>query len=118
MKHTKAISIFFLVSFFISISTNICLASFVAPSKSISLHTKDHLRVNESVLTSNINDILFEENENENENELEFDLALILIPFFLETFNFQTLQDHFIDPSSIVIPTGEPIYIQVSNFRI
>ena len=114
LKRSKFTSIFFLVSFFISVSTNICLASLISSPKATSALTKDHLRLSEDIGAININDILFEENENEDENELDVDLSLI--PFFLKTF---TLSQHlFYEASAFVIPTEQPIYIQISNIRI
>src|SRR4051812_25899168 len=111
LKRSKVISVFFLLSFFVSISTNICLASIVSPLRAESTQTKDHLHLTEDVVTSNINDLLFEENENEDENEFEFDLSRTLIPFFLETFTFQTSHDYFTEFVSCVISPEAPIYI-------
>lgn len=118
LKRSRTISVFFLVSFFISISTNICVASFYTPQQTISSYTKDHLHLNETAVTTAISDLLFEENENENENELDLDLSLILIPFFLETFSCSTIQDAFDHPSISVVPTEQPIYLQIANIRI
>ncbi|MDZ4665100.1 MAG: hypothetical protein SGJ15_09510 [Bacteroidota bacterium] len=118
LKRCRFTSIFFLVSFFISVSTNICLASTVSLPESVSTKTKDHLHVSEGVFNVNINDILFEENENEDEKEFEADLFVILIPFFLQTFSPTTSSCFFYQSSTSVIPTEQPIYIQVSNFRI
>jgi hypothetical protein len=118
LKRSKYISVFFLVSFFISVSTNICLASIASPTKNIQTQTKDHLRLNETSVSSSINDFLFEENENEDENELDLDLSQVLIPFFLE----YTIDNTPIKPigcmSSMAISPQQPIYIRISNFRI
>jgi hypothetical protein len=118
LMRSKYIPVFFLVSFFISISTNICLASVVTPVKNIQIQTKDHLRLNETVVSSSINDILFEENENEDENELDIDLSQVLIPFFLEYTNDNTRVGLFSGTSSLAISPQQPIYIRISNFRI
>jgi hypothetical protein len=118
LKRSKYISAFFLVSFFISVSANICIASLVTPIRNIHTQTKDHLRLNESVVSSSINDILFEENENEDENELDMDLSQILIPFFLEYTIDNTRIDLISGTSSEAIAPQQPIYIKVSNFRI
>jgi hypothetical protein len=118
LKRSKAMSVFFLLSFFISISTNICLASFFAPIDLSSSQTKDHLHFNEGLVTFNINDLLFEENENEDENELDLDLSSILIPFFLETLSSNKKREAFDHRSPIAASAQQPIYLKVSNFRI
>lgn len=117
-KRSKYIPVLFLLSFFVSISTNICLASIIAPPTSVNTKTHDHLHLKEEVPASNINDLLFEENENEDENELDIDLSLVFIPYFLTTFSLQNTQDLFHDPSASVVSTKQPIYIQIANFRI
>lgn len=117
-KRSKYVSILFLVSFFVSISTNICLASFIVPPTSVNTKTHDHLHLKEEVPASNINDLLFEENENENKNELDLDLSLVLIPYFLKTFSLQNTRDLLHDPFAFVASTKQPIYIQIANFRI
>jgi hypothetical protein len=118
MKRSKAISVFFLVSFFISFTTNIAIASIVSPIKTLQTQTKDHLHLNETVVSSAINDILFEENENEDENELDLDLSLVLIPFFLETISILSVVDAVVPPSTVESSIEQPIYIQISNIRI
>lgn len=118
MKRSKAISVFFLVSFFISMSTNTALASVFSPSKNLQTQTKGRLNLNETTASSAINDLLFEENENENENELDLDLSLILIPFFLEPLSSNKVADAFDHPLSSVISADKPIYIKIANFRI
>src|ERR1043165_6227909 len=95
-KRSKYISVFFFVSFFISFSTNIGLASVVTQPSAVQ-KTHDHLHVKEQVPSSNIADLLFEENENENESEFDADFSLALIPFFLTTFSLQNTQDLFQD---------------------
>lgn len=118
LKRSKFISVFFLISFFVSVSTNIALASIIAPVKNTHIQTKDHLHLNETTVSSVVNDILFEENENENENELDLEFSLVLIPFFLEPLSSHKVTDAFDHSSTSVIPTEQPIYIKVANFRI
>lgn len=120
LKRSKFVSVFFLLSFFISVSTNIALASVVAPSINAQEQTKDHLHLKEATVPSAINDLLFEENENENENEneLDLDLSLVLIPFFLESLSSNKQMDAFDHPFSSVPCTEQPIYLKVANFRI
>jgi hypothetical protein len=117
-KRSKYISVFFFVSFFISFSANIGLASIVTPPLQADQKTHDHLRVTEQMPSSTIADLLFEENENEDENEFEADLSQGLVPFFLTTFSFQNTLDLFHDPIVTVAKTEAPIYIKVANFRI
>jgi hypothetical protein len=118
LKRSKTISAFFLVSFFISVSTNIALASFNSPIKNIQTQTKDHLHLNETTISSAVNDLLFEENENEDENELDLDLSLVLIPFFLETLSSNKITDAFVHPFSSLNFKEQSIYIKIANFRI
>jgi hypothetical protein len=94
------------------------LASLITQPVFADQRMHDHLHLSEPVLSSNVADLLFEENENEDENEFDADLSLVLIPFFLKTFSQQNIVDQFRDSSVPVTTTEEPIYIKIANFRI
>jgi hypothetical protein len=112
-KTSKYLPKFFLISFFISFSFNICLsANFF--SNQISTHTKDHLHFNEKVFKSSIDEILIEENE----NELEFDLALSSMTFFLEFYNYTFPTITYTNIQSLVVKTTNPLYLAICNFRV
>ena len=116
LKRSKYVSLFFLISFFVSCSLNVCLASNYNPSEQLSNQSKKYLHVTQNNGAIVINDLLFEENENEDEQE--FDAIILLLPSFLRDFQNETSLSVFSTPISFVTKPTRPIYIQVNNFRI
>jgi len=115
-KESKYLPSFFLISFFVSFCFHICISANAYSSQFTNSHPKDRLHLNEKMITSNLEEIIFEETENENESE--FDLALILISHFLGCSNTETNASNLACLQNFVPKAANPIYIAVCNFRI
>jgi len=114
LKRSKYVSLFFLISFFVSCSLNICLASNFNPSEQDGNQHKNHLHFTQNKGSIVINNLLFEENE----NEQEFDPIILLLPSFLRNFQNKTSLCGFSPSIGLITKPTRPIYIQVNNFRI
>ncbi len=116
LKRSKYISLFFLISFFVSCSINICIASNYSSSEENKNQSSKYLHFTQNNGGIVINDLLFEENENEDEQE--FDPIILLLPSFLRDFQNETSLSVVSTSISFITKPTRPIYIQVNNFRI
>lgn len=115
-RHKIISSTVLLVSFLLSIALNVCINS--AASNANAQSYKANQNIKQHSLSSQNNDLAYEENENENEEKTDINLLAIELPFVASGLTGASAPVMSEAQLNFYIPRTESIHLLLCNFRI